>query len=289
MSAGAVGVPTIEPVLPGIEAVVIPDGTSGFFSEDGFSVRAYLVGDRQVVLVDSGYAERLSIEAVSAAVAGRPVRSILLTHRHPDHGGGARALALRFGAPVLASQEEAATAGADPALEVRPIAAGECVEIEGRRLEVIAAPGHTRGHLVYYDRVAGVLFTGDTVLGDGSVVVGPPDGDMCAYLETLERLRGLDPLRVLLPGHGPPVWEARRKIERYLHHRRMREGQVLGLLERGGATLDEIVRAIYVPVVPERFLPLARVSALGTLEMLVAKGRVEKQGDRYRLCGRAQP
>ena len=95
--------PSIEPVAPGVEAVVLPSGALHFLSEEGQPVRAYVVaGPRggDVALVDAGFASRLSVEAVAAALAGRPLAAILLTHGHPDHGGGAAALAARYGAPV---------------------------------------------------------------------------------------------------------------------------------------------------------------------------------------------
>jgi glyoxylase-like metal-dependent hydrolase (beta-lactamase superfamily II) len=275
-------VPLIEAVAPGIEAVVIPSGASRFLSEDGLPVRAYVFGGaRECVLVDAGYKSRLSVEAIASAVGARHLQAILCTHLHPDHGGGAMALAARYGAPVRAAAEERASFGADLVLEIDPIEEGEAVEIAGRRLEPLRAPGHTRGHLVFWERASGILFSGDTVSGEGTVVVGPPDGDMRAYMATLDRLARLDPLSLILPGHGPPVCDPQKRIEQYVRHRRMREAQVLEVLRRGPATADDVVAAIYAGRLDPTLLPLARISALGHLEKLVAEGRARREGERY--------
>lgn len=261
-------VPWIEAVAPGVEAVVIPSGASSFLSEEGLPVRAYVFGGAgthdEVAIVDAGYASRLSVEAIASCVGSRRVVAILLTHRHPDHDGGASALAARYGAPVREGS-------------------GIAVEVAGRRLESIAAPGHAHDHVVWYERESGTLFSGDTILGEGTVVVGPPLGDMRAYLDTLETLGRLEPLTTIFPGHGPPVREPKKKIEQYIRHRRMREAQVLALLAERPRTADEIVQAIYAGAVDPGLLPLARVSVLGTLEKLVAEGRAREEGGTYSL------
>jgi glyoxylase-like metal-dependent hydrolase (beta-lactamase superfamily II) len=282
----------VERVATGVEAVVLPADRSSFLSAEGLPVRAYVVGapdgkTDDVLLVDAGYAAASSVEAIARAVGGRRVRAILLTHAHPDHGGGAVELAARFAAPVRLSPAETRSWGADARLAAlaTPIATGDAVGIPGRRLVAVAAAGHTRSHLVYHDPAAGLLFSGDTVLGEGTVMVGPPDGDMVAYLATLARLAALEPLERILPGHGPPVEKPRVRIEQYVRHRRMREAQVVALLEAAPRTPDEVVAALYEGAVAPDLLPLARVSALGQLEKLVAEGRVRRDGERFVLRG----
>lgn len=275
-------VPTIEAAGPGVDAVVLPHGGEGFLSMEGLPVRAYVVGDpRSCLLVDAGYGSRLSVEAICSAVAGRRVEAILLTHRHPDHGGGARALAARFGAPVRARAAEAASLGADPDLAPLEIEPGEEVRAGGRRLRAVDASGHSKGSLAYHDPDHGLLFSGDAVLGEGTVVVGPPDGDMTAYMATLARLAALEPLRAILPGHGPRIDDPRDRLELYARHRKMREAQVLQSLEGGPRALAEVVAAIYEGQVPDHLLPLAQVSALGHLEKLRREGRAVEEAGRW--------
>jgi len=282
----------LESVAPGVEAVVLPHPTHEWLAAEAMPVRAYVVGGPrgdEVALVDAGYAAPASVDAIAAALRDRPVAAVLLTHAHPDHGGGAAAIAARTGAPIRVHAAEASSYGADPALFARPIAPGETIDVAGRRLVAVAAPGHTHGGLAYHDPAAGLLFAGDSVLGEGTVVVGPPDGDMLAYLATLERLRALDPLATILPGHGPPVLDPRRKLDEYVRHRRLREAQVVALLEAGPVSADDVVAAHYAGAVLPSLLPLARISALGTLEKLVAEGRATRDGERYRPAAGSSP
>ncbi|MHC4829075.1 MAG: MBL fold metallo-hydrolase [Planctomycetota bacterium] len=278
-------VPCIEAIAPGLEAVVIPSGASPWLSE-AMPVRAYLLETRtdqgtELILIDTGYATRLSIEAVSTAIAGRKVAVILLTHRHPDHGGGAAALAARHSAPVRASALDSDAYSVDRNLQVAPLSDGDTVTAGDITLRVIASPGHTRGGLAFYDEARGWLYTGDTVLGEGTVVVGPPDGSLRQYMRSLEHLRSLEGLTRLLPGHGDPVDKPQTKITSLLRHRRMRIAQIEGLLAEGPRSCEAIVETLYKASVPEHLLGLARVSVLGTLGWLVEEGRASQEGETF--------
>jgi glyoxylase-like metal-dependent hydrolase (beta-lactamase superfamily II) len=151
-------------------------------------------------VVDPGPADERHLEAVAAAAG--TVAGIVLTHGHGDHSDGAAPLAERTGAEV-----------------VRP-RGGEQVG----PFETIATPGHAPDHVALV--VGRLLFTGDTVLGTGSVFIQPGEGSLSAYLESLRRLRELE-LEAILPGHGPVVWEPRAKLDEYIEHRLERERRVL--------------------------------------------------------------
>ena len=194
-------------------------------------------------VVDPGPDDQAHLARVAAA-AGE-VEGIVLTHGHPDHADGAPRLAEMTGAPVLRPSGES---------RVGPF-------------EVIATPGHAPDHVAL---LAGrVLFTGDTVLGSGSVFIAPGEGSLAAYLESLRRLRELD-AEVILPGHGPPVWDPRAKLDEYIEHRLDRERRVLDALASGARTRDELVDRAWDDVDLEA-TPYLRYAALATLEAHLEK------------------
>lgn len=203
-------------------------------------------------VVDPGPAHEGHLERVIDA-AGGAVAGIVLTHDHPDHAEGAPALAAHAGG-----------------LAVERPRGGERVG----PFQVIATPGHAPDHvsLVWGD----VVFAGDTVLGAGSVFVAPGGGAMAAYLDSLRRLRDLEP-RVIAPGHGPFVWDPRAKIDEYIEHRLDRERRVLEALDAGARTRDDLLDAAWDDV-PFDQAPVLRIAAGVTLD-----AHLEKLGDEGRL------
>ena len=180
----------------------------------------------------------------------------------------------RTGASVRAWGE--VEAGGVP---VEPLVDGEIIEAGAARLVTMHAPGHASDHVVFLLEGTASLFAGDNVLGEGTAVIAPPDGDMGAYLATLERLRDLD-LERLYTGHFRPLDGGRRVIENYLEHRRARERAILEALSQGAGSAEEIVERVYVDVAPELH-PIARFSVLAHLEFLQRKGEVGRDGDRW--------
>jgi glyoxylase-like metal-dependent hydrolase (beta-lactamase superfamily II) len=194
-------------------------------------------------VVDPGPDDERHLRAVAEA-AGE-VEGIVLTHGHSDHSEGAPALAEMTGARV-----------------VQP-GGGERVG----PFETIATPGHAPDHVAL---VAGrALFTGDTVLGTGSVFIQPGEGSLSAYLDSLRRLRELD-VDAILPGHGPVVWDPRAKLDEYIEHRLERERRVLDALDAGARTHDELLDRAWSDVDFEA-VPYLRFAAAATLEAHLEK------------------
>lgn len=236
----------------------------GPFTLEG--TNTWVVGYAPSLVIDPGPDDPGHLVAV--AYEAEPVEAILLTHHHPDHAPGARRLAEATGAPVYAYR---------PAEGERQLRHGDVVETGRVAIRAVHTPGHTPDHLAFLVEAEGLLFTGDAVLGRGTSIVDPPEGDMAAYLRSLEEMRRLSP-RLLYPGHGPLVFDAVAKLDEYLEHRRERERQVLEALAEGKATPREMVPGIYGGEVPEELYPLAERSVLAHLLKLEREGRAARRG-----------
>lgn len=242
----------------------------------GPGTNTYIVGTGLTVVIDPAVEDEEYIDTVG--IAAGDVAAILVTHRHEDHVGGVAAMQRRTGAPVRAWGTE--DAGGSP---VESLSEGEVIEAGGARLLTIHAPGHASDHVVFLLEGTKSLFGGDNVLGEGTAVIAPPDGDMAAYLDTLERLRDLD-LERIYTGHFRPLDGGRKVIENYIEHRMARERAIVEALSKGAKTEEEIVEVVYVDVAPELH-PIARFSVLAHLGLLEAKGEVRRVGNRWQLEG----
>lgn len=243
-----------------IRRVLAPN--PGPFTLEG--TNTWVIGERPSIVIDPGPDDPGHLLAV--ADEAEPVDAILLTHRHPDHAPGAARLAAATGAPVYAFRPDEGE---------RPVRHDQLLEAGPVKVRAVHTPGHTSDHLAFV--IEDALFTGDAVLGRGTSVVDPPDGDMAAYVRSLEVMRALEP-RTIYPGHGPIVLDATDRLDRYLEHRAMRERQVLAALGRGKATPAEMVPEIYGDDVPEAMFPVAARSALAHLIKLEREGRVARHG-----------
>jgi glyoxylase-like metal-dependent hydrolase (beta-lactamase superfamily II) len=221
---------------PGVLRVRAPNPSA--LTLDG--TNTYVVG-RWVV--DPGPLDEAHLAAVRrAARAG--IEGVVLTHGHADHAAGATEL----GAPVTLPAE------------------GDSVG----PFRALATPGHSPDSVCL---VAGrACFTGDTVLGSGSVFIAPGEGSLSAYLESLRRLRAL-PLDVLCPGHGPYVWDPAAKLDDYLSHRLERERRLVGALEAGLRTRDELLGSAWSDA-PAELRDFAALSLASHLEKLAEEGRL---------------
>jgi len=243
---------------------------------------SFLVGQRDLALVDAGQWDDPMMAGLGgflAAEPGRALRRLFLTHWHPDHCVGVERLKRETRCAVGASIYEKERV--DPSLVDFFFRDGDRFRLEEWDLEVVHTPGHSSGHCCFFLPSRGVLFTGDHILGHGTSIIVPPDGDMALYLRSLERLLPLS-LRVICPGHGPLVWEPREKIEEYIRHRLEREEKILGCVRGGVSSPHEMVRRVYTDV-PEFLHGLAYYTALAHLEKLRRDGRVRKGPgeDRY--------
>jgi len=254
-------------------------GNPGPLTLDG--TRTYLLGRDPCVVVDPGPDLADHLDAVEVALGAAEIAAICITHHHADHAAGAAELAVRLGAPLAALSESAALAGLEPP-EI-PLSPGASFAFGGGRLEVIPAPGHCPDHVCFHWPQAGALFTGDTVLGEGTSLIAPPEGDMAAYLSTLKRLARLE-LAVLCPGHGPLINEPREKIAEYIEHRLQREVQVLDALSAGANTATEIRARVYPDLEP-RLFGAAEGTVQAHLAKLVNEGRVRLREGRYLPVG----
>jgi glyoxylase-like metal-dependent hydrolase (beta-lactamase superfamily II) len=267
----------------GVRVVLAPN--PGIMTGPG--TNQYLFGDRETLLVDVALwgGENAARLAAALGPSGGRVTAIALTHIHPDHVGGAGGLRAASGAPVAVHASRATFALGDRALAPeRLLADGDEVTHAAGRLRVVHTPGHESGHCCFLDPDRRWLFTGDLVLGTGTVVIPPPDGDMCAYLASLRRLLELDLARIL-PGHGPPIERPYEKVEEYLAHRLMRERQILAALAAGLDTVPEIVARLYAEV-PAVLHPAAALTVRAHLAKLVGEDAVREDPEgRFRALG----
>ena len=246
---------------------------------------AYLVGESEMALIDPGSGERQELDALFALIEalrqdGRRVSTILLTHHHPDHLGGLAAARDRLRVPVAAHADTAQRVRVDVVLKD-----GDWIPLLAGRgdwnLRVVHTPGHTRGHLCFLHPRTRSLFTGDHVTGGtGTVIIDPPEGDMAAYVASLERLLG-EPVETIFPGHGAPQGAAAPRIRWLIEHRHAREAEVLAALGREPRTLRELVERAYQDT-PHELWPYAERSLLAHLIKLESEGRARREGERWR-------
>jgi glyoxylase-like metal-dependent hydrolase (beta-lactamase superfamily II) len=233
------------------------------------------------------------VEAVLRAVEGQSVTAILCTHTHRDHSPAAAPLKAATGAPIigcapLALRDDGPRADSafDPDYTPdRILTDGERISGDGWTIEAVATPGHTSNHLCYALVETGALFTGDHVMKWSTSVVSPPDGDMAAYMASLQKLYDRDD-RIYYPAHGPAVEKPRQLVRGMIGHRRQREAQILRELGKGPRAIPNMVEAMYKGLDP-RLKGAAGRSVLAHLVDLQRQGRVASAHEIWSLIAQA--
>jgi glyoxylase-like metal-dependent hydrolase (beta-lactamase superfamily II) len=274
----------LEALEPGI-ARVLAHNPSAFTY---YGTQTYLIGETQVAVIDPGPDLPDHLDALEQAIAGRPVVAIMCTHTHRDHSPAARPLAERTGAPVigcgpLALETVGPRADASFDGDYSPdgvLSDGESVEIDADPVIAVATPGHTSNHLCFAYR--GALFSGDHVMGWSTTVVVPPDGEMAAYLASLDKLRQRED-RVYYPAHGPAVMKPQQYVRQLVGHRMQREKQILGLVREKPRPIPDIVANAY-PGLDPRLTAAAGGSVLAHLVDLERRGLVQQLDDAWKAA-----
>ena len=262
--------PSVTGLHPAVRLVLAPN--PGVMTGPG--TNTYIVGapGERTFVIDPAVEDESFLRVVVGAAG--PVGGVVVTHRHPDHTGGVAGLVELTGAPVYAFGD-APIAGPTAGIAVSPVADGAVLSTAGARLHVLHTPGHASDHICL--RLDEVLFSGDTLLGEGTAVIAPPDGDMRAYLDSLRRLRSL-PIERVFPGHFRARPDGHALIDAYLAHRADREKAIIAALGAEGATVDEVVNRVYSDT-PSDLHPLAAYSVKAHLDMAEEDGLVARSGD----------
>jgi glyoxylase-like metal-dependent hydrolase (beta-lactamase superfamily II) len=276
---------TLEALEPGIARVLARNPSAFTFT----GTQSWVVGTGEVAIIDPGPDDPEHVDALVDSLGERELVAILCTHTHRDHSPAAAPLAKRTGAPIIGCAPLALeTLGprADAAFDTdyspdRVLADKESIEVDGRPLTAVATPGHTSNHLCF--AWGDALFTGDHVMGWSTTVVFPPDGDMAAYLQSLEKLRARDD-RIYYPAHGPPVTRPKQYVRSLIGHRMQRERQILRLVTEESRAIPDIVKSAY-PGLDPRLTAAAAGSVHAHLLDLERRGLVLRLGETWTGTG----
>jgi glyoxylase-like metal-dependent hydrolase (beta-lactamase superfamily II) len=251
-----------------------------------YGTGTYILGRGEVAVIDPGPDYTSHIDAIVNATVGETITHILVTHTHRDHSPGCRLLQQQCAAKTYAygphgsgqredsvKIEEGADLDFRPDVEVRH---GDVIEGRNWSVECVYTPGHTSNHMCYALREEQALFTGDHVMAWSTSVISPPDGDMRAYMESLELLLERDD-RIYWPTHGPAVEEPKAHVHAFIAHRREREQQVLACIDRGVVRVREMVPYMYKEL-PEFMYPAAARSVFAAVRFMVQRGEL-RSGD----------
>ena len=272
----------VDEVAPGIRRV-IAENPSPFTL---YGTGTYILGSGKVAVIDPGPEDPAHIRALLTATSREEITHILVTHTHMDHSPGCQLLQSECDAKTYAygphgagkleegiSVEEGGDMAFDPDILVKD---GEIITGGDWSVECVYTPGHTSNHMCFQLREQKALFTGDHVMGWSTSIISPPDGDMQAYMESLEKLLERDD-EIYWPTHGPAITDTAGHVRAFIEHRQEREQQIRQCLKQGLSVIGDMVPVMYTGT-PEYMYPAAARSVLAALEYMVAKGEVSLEG-----------
>jgi len=271
-----------EVLSPGIRRVIA--NNPGPFTFHGTGT--YVLGEGSVAVIDPGPDDPRHIEALLDGLGAERVSHIFITHCHHDHSPGARMLQAETGAPTYAfgphgagrlgdqgESEEGADWDFTPDHRVTD---GQIIEGEGWSVECVYTPGHTSNHMAFALREEKTLFSGDHVMGWSTSVISPPDGDMAAYMASLEKLLDRDDVRYW-PTHGPSIEDPKTHVRAFIAHRQARAQQIIDALASGLTQVSAMVPKMYADVSPNLH-PAATRSVLAAVAYLEDRGKLTVAG-----------
>lgn len=264
---------TVVPLMKHVARLTAPN--PGMMTGPG--TNTYIVGDADsgYLVVDPGPDDRSHVDRIARHVGDR-LRFIFCTHSHPDHAPGAAMLKSLVGGEILGRPTGPFVRDQWPFEPDRVVAHGDTIALGDSTLRVIHTPGHASNHVCLLLEEDALLFSGDHINNGSTVVIGPPDGDMSAYLASLRAL-SRERIRYILPAHGWVLGFADQAVTALIRHRLQREDKVMGALAAAGsATLSELLPRVYDDVSP-KLHPVAARSLLAHLEKLEADGRARRR------------
>jgi glyoxylase-like metal-dependent hydrolase (beta-lactamase superfamily II) len=272
---------TLERVSPRIRRLLARNASPFTFKGTG----VYVVGDRNVAVIDPGPDDAEHVAALKRALDGLTVTHILITHTHADHSPAARALKEWTGAKTWGYGPHKGTRGDTPVEEggdfdFTPdvtVRDGDVIAGDDFIFECVFTPGHISNHMCYALKEEKALFSGDHVMGWATSVVIPPDGDMADYMASLRKLLARDDADYW-PTHGGPIRNPKPYVEALIAHRLEREAQVLECLRNGMTRIPDMVPVMYADT-DKRLYPAAAMSVLAHLIQLVREGRAKSDGE----------
>ena len=268
----------LEQVSPLIRRVTARN-PSGFTFH---GTNTYVIGHGKVAVLDPGPLLDEHVEALKQLLAEETVNHLLITHTHMDHSPAAaplkqcwQARSYGYGPHGAGKQEEGVQIEAGGDMDFNPdvrVADGDQIQGDGWTIECVYTPGHTSNHICFALLEEKALFTGDHVMGWSTSVIGPPDGDMTSYMESLEKLLTRDD-EVYWPAHGTCIHDVKNFVTTFIQHRLGRERQILCCLQDGYKIITEMVPMMYKETDP-RMYGAAALSVLAAMIRLIDTGQV---------------